>query len=287
MTVGQYSELAKAVVRAGCIPMATPFDEKSVDVCVDLDFPIIKIASSDINDWSLLEKIATTKRHVIASTGGASEKSIDEIAEYFLKRDIPLALNHCVSLYPSEDDQLELNQITYLKNRYPDITIGFSSHEYHDWASSMPLSYALGARTWERHVDIDFQDVPVSPYCSKPEQIDAWFKAFNKSIEMCGNSAGTRRIVSSEEVRYLDALVRGVYVKEDLEEGYVFDSNNFSRDFKLAIPLRKGQLSTREILNGQKLRRSLKANEPLTIEDIDGPYSTIPELKLQILNRGL
>lgn len=287
MSKEQYEELAKAVVKAGCIPMATPFDEKSVDICVDLDFPIIKIASSDINDWSLLEKVASTKRHVIASTGGASEKSIDEVVEYFLKRNLPLALNHCVSLYPSEDDQLELHQITYLRKRYPEITIGLSSHEYHDWESSMHLSYALGARTWERHIDIDYQDVPVSPYCSKPENIDTWFKAFNKSVEMCGNSADSRRVISKEEIKYLDALVRGVYAKVDIEAGYVFDSKNFSRDFRLAVPLLKGQLSTREILNGQKTQRVIKANAPLMIDDIDGPYSIIPALKKQILDRGL
>ena len=67
---------------------------------------------------------------------------------FFAKRDIPLCINHCVSLYPSEDDQLHLDQIDYLKNRYTDNVIGFSSHEYHDWSSSMMMSYAKGARSW-------------------------------------------------------------------------------------------------------------------------------------------
>ena len=58
MSHEQYKLLADAVVRSGCIPMATPFDEASVDLCVKLEFPIFKIASSDVNDWSLIEKIA-------------------------------------------------------------------------------------------------------------------------------------------------------------------------------------------------------------------------------------
>ncbi len=61
-------------VKVGCIPMATPFDEESVDLCIEFDMPIIKIASSDINDWSLIERIGSARRPVIASTGGASEK---------------------------------------------------------------------------------------------------------------------------------------------------------------------------------------------------------------------
>lgn len=287
MTVNEYAELARHVVKAGCIPMATPFDEASVDICDQLDFPIIKVASSDVNDWSLLEKIASTKRPVIASSGGASEKSLDDLVSFFENRNIPLAINHCVSLYPSEDYQLELSQISYLKSRYPNHVIGFSSHEYHDWHTSMAISYALGARTWERHIDIEYNDVPVSSYCSLPHQVDEWFKSFNKSIEMLGNSYESRRILSRDEIIYLDALVRGIYAARDLPAGYVLDSENFTKDFKLSVPLQKGQLSTREVLNGLKLKNPISLNAPLKIDDVDGPYNELPELRALISNRGL
>ena len=67
-----YAILVDAIRNSGCIPMATPFDEASVEQCVEQGIEIIKIASSDINDWALIEKIATTRRPVIASTGGSS-----------------------------------------------------------------------------------------------------------------------------------------------------------------------------------------------------------------------
>jgi N-acetylneuraminate synthase len=287
MSREQYGTLANAVRQAGCIPMATPFDEKSVELCDYLDFPIIKVASSDINDWALLEAVAHTKRPVIASSGGASEKSLDDLVTFFENRNIPLALNHCVSLYPSEDHELELSQIDYLKARYPNHVIGLSSHEYHDWHSSMLISYAKGARTWERHVDIDFNSVPVSNYCSLPHQVDEWFKYFHKAQEMCGNSNENRRIVTSKEIQYLDALVRGIYAKRDLPKGYVVDNRTFAQDFQLAVPLRKGQLSTREVLNGLSLQSELKAGSPVTIDDVNGPYSEHNEISLLIKNRGI
>jgi N-acetylneuraminate synthase len=53
--------LVDHIRKSGCIPMATPFDEKSVDFCQELNLQIIKLASSDINDWVLIEKIAKTK----------------------------------------------------------------------------------------------------------------------------------------------------------------------------------------------------------------------------------
>src|SRR5579862_8054962 len=178
MSADGFATLVRAIRQASCIPMATPFDEKSVDLCCELGIPIIKIASSDLNDWFLIEKIAKTKKPVIVSTGGSSIKDIDDLVTFFQNRNIPLAINHCVSLYPSEDSDIEINQIDYLRNRYPNHVIGFSTHEYRDWTSSMLMAYAKGARTFERHVDIQTEGKTVSPYCSVPEQVDTWFKAF-------------------------------------------------------------------------------------------------------------
>ena len=168
MPKDDFAALVKAIRKASCIPMATPFDETSVDLCCELGIPILKIASSDLNDWLLIEKIAKTKKPVIVSTGGSSLKDLDDLVTFFHNRNIPLAINHCVSLYPIEDRELELNQIDFLRARYPSHTIGFSTHEYHDWSISMLIAYAKGARTFERHIDIEADGVPVSPYCSLP-----------------------------------------------------------------------------------------------------------------------
>ena len=282
-----FARMVEEIRYLSCIPMATPFDEASVDLCVEFDMPIIKIASSDMNDWVLIEKIASTRRPTIVSTGGASEKDLDDLVRFYEKRDIPLAINHCVSLYPSEDGELELDQIDYLKGRYPNHVIGLSTHEYHDWQSSMLISYGKGARSWERHVDIDYEGVSVSSYCSLPEQCDTWFKAFHKAAEMCGGRSRSKRIISKKETEYLDALVRGAYAKRDLETGYVFSKESFERDFYLAIPLRKGQLSCREVMNGERLASEIKADQPLTIDHVSGPYSQNAALKSLILGRGL
>ncbi len=68
---------------------------------------------------------------------------------------------------------------------------------------------------------------------------------------------------------------------------YVFARETFADDFYLAVPLRKGQLSCREVMNGERLIVAIKADEALTINHIDGPYSENPALRSLILNRGL
>jgi N-acetylneuraminate synthase len=279
--------LVQEIRKVSCIPMATPFDEKSVDLCAELNLPIIKIASSDVNDWLLLEKIASTKIPVIASSGGANEKQLDDLVAFFEKKQIPLAINHCVSLYPSEDEQLELNQIDYLIERYPEHVIGFSTHEYRSWEASMLISYAKGVRTWERHVDIDHEGVPVSPYCSKPEQIDRWFKSYQKAKEMCGGSNQERRTIPKAETEYLNALVRGIYLRNNINAGFEITNENFPENFYMAVPLLKGQLSVKEVMSGITIKHSLSKDSPLMVDDISGPYGESEYFINEIRHRGL
>jgi len=281
-----FSVLVNAIRQSGCIPMSTPFDEKSVDLCVEFDMPIIKVASADNNDWTLLEKIASTRRPVIISTGGMSQKDMDDVVSFFMHRSIPLALNHCVAAYPHEDKECELNQIDYLRNRYPEITIGYSCHEYHDWSASMYLAYGKGARTFERHIDINDDGFQVATYSSLPEQIDTWFKAWHKAVEMCGTSSSQRRNFIDREIAYLDSYVRGVYAKKDLLAGQTLTEE----DYYMAIPLQKGQVSSRELMLGKfghKLLSACLKDRPITVDILDTPYSDNEELLKQFKERGI
>ena len=285
MSRDDYATLVENIRRSGCIPMATPFDEKSVDMCVEFELPIIKVASADGNDWLLLEKIAKTKKPVIVSTGGVSQKDLDDLVLFFENRNIPLALNHCVAAYPTEDQELELDQIDYLQKRYPTHTIGLSTHEYHDWANSMFIAYAKGVRLFERHIDINTDGFQAAKYSSIPSQTDTWFKAFHKARQMCGTARETRRIPIEKEVSYLDSYVRGAYARHDIEVG----QNLTEEDIYLAIPLQKGQLSTRELMLGRyghKMVKPCAQDQPITIDMVDTPYSS-DEMVQQIMNRGL
>jgi N-acetylneuraminate synthase len=274
--------LVAAIRESGCIPSATPFDEASVDLCEEFDLPFIKLASSDVNDWFLIERIAKTKKPVIASSGGTSVKDLDDLVSFFSKRFIPLGLNHCVSLYPTPHDDLELNQIDYLLNRYPGNTIGFSSHQYRHWDTSLAIAYAKGARTFERHIDIEEDGLEVSTYCSTPKQIDQWFGDFNEIKAICGGPGNSKRKCKKTEIDYLDSLIRGVYAKEDLAKGSKLQKNHVY----LAIPLQKSQISTREFMEGLILTENIKKDQPITIKTIETPYKDLDIFNNIIANRG-
>ena len=281
-----YAVLVEAIKKSGCLPMATPFDEPSVDWCVEFDMPIIKIASADSNDWMLLERIAATRRPCIISFGATPLKDMDDVVTFFEHRNIPLAINHCVAAYPHEDSECELDQIDFLKNRYPGHTIGWSSHEYGDWHTSIAIAYAKGARTFERHIDINNDGFQVAKYSSLPDQIDDWFRAFHKVVAFSGTSHSERKLPLSKETAYLDTYIRGVYAKRDLKPGEILREE----DIYLAIPLQKGQISCRELMLGKfghKLVNAVSADSKISIDDIDTPYSRNDSLRRLIYDRGL
>ena len=281
-----WAELGQMIERVrghSLVTMATPFDEVSVDKCVDFDVEILKIASSDIRDRILIEKMAGTRKPVIASSGGSNLDDVDRLVSFFAERNIPFALNHCVSLYPSKDSELEINQIDFLKARFPNTVIGFSSHEMTDWSSSVMIAYAKGARTFERHIDIEMDGVPVSSYCTLPDQADLWFKAFHKAKEMCGAPVDAKRAAPEKEIRYLDELVRGVYTKRDLPAGHRLTTD----DVFLAVPLLHGQISVREFVGGERLKSPLAKDAPVRLREIDAPYANDLSLQRLVDQRGI
>lgn len=279
----EYDTLVKAIKQNAMIAMSTPFDEESVDLCLKLGIDIIKIASVDLNDTMLTKKIISAQKPVIVSTGGAKLEDIDHLVKRFEEANIPLAINHCVSVYPCKKSDLQLNQIDFLKNRYPGHVIGFSTHENEGSPeTAMMLAYAKGARTFERHIDLS-GDGRVLPYCSTPETIETWIKAFLEAKEICGDDGNVFRTIPQEERKYLDTMVRGIYLKRNIKSGEIIHKD----DIYASIPLQKGQISVNEFCGTETAARDFLANAPLTADGIQADYLNCTQTIETIRKRGL
>jgi sialic acid synthase SpsE len=137
----------------GLIFFSTPLCLSSVDMLVSLKVPVLKIASGDIVNQQLLKKAADTGLPLFVSTGAAEffevVRAVDFLAEQQVKE---LSLMHCVSLYPTPPEELQLRVISLYLEMFP-IPIGFSDHSAGDLASA--LAVGLGASHIEKHFTLD------------------------------------------------------------------------------------------------------------------------------------
>ncbi len=121
----QYKEIDIYCKEKGIQWYASPWDVNSVDFLMKFDTPFIKIASAMNTNISLLEKIKSTGKDVIVSTGMTSEKEFENIMGIF-KDQIKYVLS-CTSTYPTKTEDMNMNRIKTLKGNY-NYKIGFSNH---------------------------------------------------------------------------------------------------------------------------------------------------------------
>jgi len=252
--------LIEEVRAQGMITMSTPFDEESVGLILELGIEIIKVGSCSAVDRPLLGRIAETNRPVIVSTAGLSMNKIDRLVSFFEGKRVRFALMHCVALYPTPGEKLNLNQIELLKNRFPEVTIGFSTHEHPENYAAIRVAYAKGARLFERHVGIKTDKYKLNPYSSTPEQISKWIQAYQETVDLCGGDDWCP--ASPEEMSSLRSLMRGVFAKKEIKKGNIIQRE----DVFFAMPLLDGQLTSSEWYKGIIADKDYSTDEALNAE---------------------
>lgn len=134
---------------AGVHFIATPFEEHSVEFLHNAEVDAFKIASSQLKDTPLMLKMAKYKKPIILSTGGGQYKDIMRAWDVLSDLRAEFAILHCTSLYPTKDEDLNLDFISTLRRSFQETIIGFSSH--HPGLEPNIIATILGARIIEVH----------------------------------------------------------------------------------------------------------------------------------------
>lgn len=226
---------------AGFLAICTPFDEASVDAIVEDQFDVLKVASCSFTDWPLLEKIASSSLSVIASTAGISQDNMDNVVAFMLHRNKDFLLMHCVAEYPTPAAGLQLNQIDYLQRRYPNIRIGYSTHESPDETVAVAMAIAKGAVAFEKHVGVVTEEYALNNYSATPKQVHAWLKSAQHAYDVAGRTAG-RIEPTKAELDSLISLRRGAFVNRDIEAGERIRPS----DVFFAIPTQEGHVTAND-----------------------------------------
>ncbi|MFA6536527.1 MAG: N-acetylneuraminate synthase family protein [Candidatus Paceibacterota bacterium] len=129
----------------------TPMSRGAVRKVADLSLPFWKIGSGDVTDFLMIDELAKFNKPIIISTGMVSLKELDKVVSYIRAKGVRPVIMYCVSKYPAPKEAFNLGTIEFLKEKYPDLQIGFSDHsvDNHDIALS---AVALGASLIEKHV---------------------------------------------------------------------------------------------------------------------------------------
>jgi len=148
----QLKQLYNYATKLGIVCFSTPFDIDSVELLERIGNPIYKISSFHVTDLDLIEHVCKTKKPILMSTGMSTIEEIDKAVELIRKYTEDFVLLHCVSCYPTEDEDINLSVIPMLREKY-NCPVGYSGHER--GIAITASSVALGSCVIERHFTLD------------------------------------------------------------------------------------------------------------------------------------
>lgn len=145
-----FQELKDYSDKKGIIFFSTPMSRKAAIKLENINVPIWKVGSGDVQDHVLLDYITRTGKPIIISTGMVSHSELDDVVSYISQRQSPLIILYCVSEYPCPPENFNLSTIEYFRDKYPNAIIGFSDHSVGD--NTIPLAAVkMGAKVIEKH----------------------------------------------------------------------------------------------------------------------------------------
>ena len=256
----QHFELKNYCKSKGIDFCSTPFSKEEVDLLNELDVEFYKVASMDINNYPLLQYVAQFNKPILLSTGMANLGEIEKAVKIIENEsNSKIVILHCVAIYPPENKDLNLKNITMLQNTfgYP---VGFSDHSLGFVASL--TSVALGACVIEKHFTTD-KSLPGWDHeiSSSPEEMKKIVESSKIIYQVLGNF---KRTVSKKEKEKKKVFRRSIVLNKNLKEGDIIKEE----DISLKRPGTGFSPDQIKFVIGRKLKRDLEADYLLTKDDI-------------------
>lgn len=239
---------------------SSAFDESAVDFLEHMNVPAHKVASFELVDIGLIQKMARTGKPLIISTGMANEEEIAEAVQAARAAGATqIALLKCTSSYPASPEEANLLTIPRLARRF-DCPVGLSDHTT---GIVVPVAaVALGACIIEKHICLNRTDGgPDCAFSLEPHE----FKAMVDAVRTAEKALGSPQFAVGKREAGSLKFRRSLFVVEDVKRGDVFTKQNV-RSIRPANGLHPrhldevlGQCATRDIERGTPLSWNLVA----------------------------
>ena len=220
----EYQELKDYARELGLDFFATAFDIPSADFLAALDLPAFKFASGDIRTIPLLKHAARFGRPMILSTGGASLDDIRRAYDAVMPINPKLCIMQCTGGYPPAWDELNLMVIDTLRREFPDIVIGFSSH---DSGIAMAIAgYMLGARVIEKHFTLNrAQKGTDHAFSLEPQGMTKMVRDLRRLKLALGDG---KKIMYKSEAAPITKMGKSIVASRDLPRGHVLTEHDLA-----------------------------------------------------------
>ena len=244
----EHIKIAKYCKDKSIVYMCTPWDSDSVDTLEELKVPAYKVASADLTNLPLIEKLISTKKPLILSTGMSSAEEIQITTDFLNSKRASFALLHCNSTYPAPFHDINLRWIKELKKIHN--LVGYSGHERGTSVSLAAVS--LGAKIIERHFTFDRNsEGPDHAASLEPEEFKSLVSGIREIEEALGD--GNVRNVSQGEMINRENLAKSIVASSNLKKGIVIQS----KDLKILSPGQGLSAQNYEKLIGRTLQRDM------------------------------
>jgi N-acetylneuraminate synthase len=239
---------------------STPFDSTAVDFLEKMSVPAYKLASFELVDMPLIQRMASTGRPLIMSTGMATIEEIDEAVRTARQAGCAqMALLKCTSAYPARPEEMNLRTIPELARRF-DVPVGLSDHSMD---AAVPVAaVALGACIIEKHLTLSRSEPgPDSAFSLEPQE----FRTMVDAVRVAEKALGTVYFGVGDKEAGSREFRRSLFVVKDVRCGEEFTSENVRS-------IRPGQgLHTRHLAQvlGRRASHNIERGTPLSWDLVD------------------
>ena len=254
-----HKELFSYSKKIGITCFSTPFDNSAVELLEKLNCPFYKVASFELTDLPLIKRIAQTKKPMIISTGMGTLKEIEMAYKVAKKNGCPkIILLYCVSKYPSEIYDFNLENINIMKKKF-NCEIGLSDHSNNSIISKIAVS--LGVRIIEKHIANENQKKGVDiAFSLKGSKI----RKFVNDIREVHKILGKKKFIRSKKELHNTKLRRSIYVTKEIKK----DNKISKENIKIIRPNNGLDPSYYYKVINKKVKKKLIAGTPLSLSYI-------------------
>jgi len=261
-TEEQWHSLKRHAEERGLKFLSSPFSVEAVELLTRVGVAAWKVASGEVNNTLMFERMAATGLPIFLSTGMSPLSEIDAAVQRIKGRGLPLVVLQCTSMYPTPPEKVGLNLIPFFRERYG-CAVGISDHSGTIYPGLAAVT--LGIAVLEVHVTFSREmfgpDVPASITISELRQLVEGVRFIEK---MMANPVD--KDAMAQELRPLRELfTKSVVARVDLPAGTVLRKEHITVK-KAGIGIPADRLS--EVI-GHRLRRSVRADELLREEDLE------------------